>query len=184
VAPNTPFCAACGTNLAGPPMMAAPSTSGLAIAGFVCSFLCSVLGLILSIMGLNECKRSNGMVGGRGLAIAGIVISIVHIVFAIIMVMFLVVFAKKGVDAYHDAQHDIARREAKRLAYEAYPQWAASHPDKKCPDRIEDLLEYGGSTFDPWLNSYEIHCDAAQPYVVSAGPDGRMGTSDDIRSDQ
>ena len=50
-------------------------TSGLAIAGFVCSFFCGLLGLILSIMGRNECKRSNGTVGGEGFALAGIIIS-------------------------------------------------------------------------------------------------------------
>jgi type II secretory pathway pseudopilin PulG len=50
-------------------------TSGLAIAGFVCAFFCSVLGLILSIMGHNECKRSGGTIRGEGLALAGIIIS-------------------------------------------------------------------------------------------------------------
>lgn len=55
-------------------------TSGLAIAGFVCSFFCGVLGLILSIMGRNECKRSGGTVGGDGLALAGIIISSISLV--------------------------------------------------------------------------------------------------------
>ncbi|HWO22151.1 MAG TPA: DUF4190 domain-containing protein [Kofleriaceae bacterium] len=50
-------------------------TSTLAVAGFVCSFFCSVLGLILSIMGRNECLRSGGALRGEGLALAGIIIS-------------------------------------------------------------------------------------------------------------
>lgn len=51
-------------------------TSGMAIAGFVCSFFCGLLGLIFSIMGRNECKRSGGTIGGEGLALAGIIISL------------------------------------------------------------------------------------------------------------
>jgi type II secretory pathway pseudopilin PulG len=63
-----------------PPMMPTRTrTSGLAIAGFVCSFFCGVLGLILSILGRNECKRSGGTVGGEGLALAGIIISCIMI---------------------------------------------------------------------------------------------------------
>lgn len=57
-----------------PPVM--PRTSGMAVAGFVLSFFCSLLGLIFSCIGLSECKKSNGMVTGEGLAVAGIVISI------------------------------------------------------------------------------------------------------------
>jgi Tfp pilus assembly protein PilE len=56
-------------------------TSGLAIAGFVCSFFCGLLGLILSIVGYSQCKRSGGTVRGEGLALAGIIISSVMLVF-------------------------------------------------------------------------------------------------------
>lgn len=58
------------------PMMAT-RTSGMAIAGFVLSFLgcLSVLGLIFSLIGLSEVKNSQGTVTGGGLATAGIVIS-------------------------------------------------------------------------------------------------------------
>jgi type IV pilus assembly protein PilA len=56
-----------------PPVV--PRWSGLAIAGFVLSFFCGLLGLILSILGYNECRRSNGTVKGEGLALAGIIIS-------------------------------------------------------------------------------------------------------------
>jgi zinc ribbon protein len=103
--PNAAFCSQCATNLMAPPGMApggmpgqgmppgpmgmpgmygappvAARTSGMAIAGFVLSFFCGVLGLIFSILGYNEVKRSNGMVGGGGLALAGIIISIISLV--------------------------------------------------------------------------------------------------------
>ena len=66
-------------------------TNGLAIAGFVMSivsvFLCcgilNVPGLILSIVGLVKAKDYNG--DGKGLAIAGIIISAIVIVIGIIL---------------------------------------------------------------------------------------------------
>jgi hypothetical protein len=98
--PNAAFCSQCATNLMVPPgvapghgmprppmsmpgMYAAPvatRTSGMAIAGFVLSFFCGLLGLIFSILGHNEVKRSSGTVGGGGLALAGIIISAIHLV--------------------------------------------------------------------------------------------------------
>jgi hypothetical protein len=99
LADGSPFCSTCGANLgnAAPPGMpqmpfqnnpyAQPMmvqrTSGMAIAGFVLSFFCSLLGIIFSIIGYSECKRSMGEVKGEGLAIAGIIISIVSMLFGI-----------------------------------------------------------------------------------------------------
>jgi hypothetical protein len=97
-------CGACGTSLpvSGPaaypppgmpmapnPYMVQPRrTSGMAIAGFVLALVsCSLLGLIFSIIGYNECKRSNGQVEGQGLALAGIIISIVWLALGIIYVI-------------------------------------------------------------------------------------------------
>ena len=83
--PNAAFCSQCATNLMVPPGMGAPAymppiqatrTSGMAIAGFVLSFFCGLLGLIFSVIGYSECKNSAGGVTGEGLAIAGIIISI------------------------------------------------------------------------------------------------------------
>ena len=87
--PNAAFCSQCATNLMVPPGMAPMGamnympppmqtrTSGMAIAGFVLSFFCGLLGLIFSCIGLSEVKKSGGAVTGGGLAIAGIVISII-----------------------------------------------------------------------------------------------------------
>lgn len=62
-------------------------TSGLAIAGFVCSFVCGLLGLIFSIMGRNECKRSGGTIQGEGLALAGMIISIVSLALGVLGIL-------------------------------------------------------------------------------------------------
>lgn len=50
---------------------------GIVIAGFILSFLCSLVGLILCIIGLQEAKARNA---GVGLATAGIVISIISMI--------------------------------------------------------------------------------------------------------
>ena len=47
--------------------------NGMAIAGFVCSFFISIVGLILSIIGLKQIKERNEK--GHGLALAGVIIS-------------------------------------------------------------------------------------------------------------
>src|SRR5215470_2070559 len=100
--PTASFCASCGNRLgvlppsqfAGPPtvpVFVQTRTSGMAIAGFVLSLVaCGILGLIFSVIGHNECKRSNGLVTGQGLALAGIIISIVRIVLEICYVVFVV----------------------------------------------------------------------------------------------
>jgi hypothetical protein len=62
-----------------------PKDSAMAVAGFVCSLLglmwcCgpvfSILGLVFSIVGLNEIKRNPRQLTGRSFAVAGIVVAI------------------------------------------------------------------------------------------------------------
>ena len=89
-APGSAFCATCGGPLAvgagiHQPHMAPQQTSGLAIAGFVLAFFCGLLGLILSIIAKSEIAKSNGRLGGEGLATAGIVISIISMVLGAII---------------------------------------------------------------------------------------------------
>jgi hypothetical protein len=55
-------------------------TNGLAIGGFITSLLCcGPVGLILSIVGLSQIKKDPSQ-GGKGLAIAGIVIGAIGMV--------------------------------------------------------------------------------------------------------
>lgn len=53
--------------------------NSMAIAGFVCSFFIAILGLIFSILGLVKINQTKEK--GRGLAIAGIVISVLSMIF-------------------------------------------------------------------------------------------------------
>ncbi len=57
------------------------------------------------------------------------------------------------------------------------------HPDQ-CPT-IEQMqqdgqLDRNASANDPWQHPFVINCDGENISVVSAGPDGRPGTADDI----
>jgi len=57
----------------------------LAIVGFVFAFLMPLVGLICSIIGLKKSKELND--NGKGLAIAGIIISVIEILIVIIAIV-------------------------------------------------------------------------------------------------
>jgi hypothetical protein len=80
--------------------------NGMAIAGGVCSFFFSILGLIFSIIGFNQIKTSGEK--GRGLAIAGIAISAASIVLTVIAIVFAIIFgfwvANTVVDGINNCQ--------------------------------------------------------------------------------
>jgi hypothetical protein len=99
------FCSACGTSVLVAPSAApgnptasslsgvpqAPTTNGLAIAGFVISivgfFVFNWLGVVFGIVALNQIKKSEGRQSGRGLAIAAIVIG------SLFLIPFLSIFS-------------------------------------------------------------------------------------------
>ena len=67
-------------------------TSGLAIASLVCSLFCipiNIAGIICGHLALSEIKKSAGRIGGRGLAIAGLIIG--YLQFA--MIPFILIIA-------------------------------------------------------------------------------------------
>jgi hypothetical protein len=75
-----------------PPMYAAPRTNALAIASFVAAIagfltcgIGNILGLIFGVVGLSQIRRTGE--GGRGLAIAGIVVS--ALVLALLVAAFI-----------------------------------------------------------------------------------------------
>ena len=68
------------------------SVFGFGLAGFICSLIFSILGLIFSIIALNKAKHYQAYTGGfynkaatgRGFAIAGLIISIISIVITLV----------------------------------------------------------------------------------------------------
>lgn len=90
------FCTKCGKAIKGETkkevvteVTSEPSpTNGFAIAGFVCSFFFNILGLVFSIIGINKSKDLNG--NGKGLAIAGIIISSAGFILDLIAIIFYI----------------------------------------------------------------------------------------------
>jgi hypothetical protein len=74
----------------------------------------------------------------------------------------------------------------KKFAFEAYIEWESAHPDRPCPPSLSALTEFMNSKDirDPWGRNYVMACGehGLGLFVVSPGPDGKLGTVDDIRS--
>ena len=64
-------------------------TNGFAVSGFVCSFFNPLLGFIFSIVGI--CSTSKHQDKGKGLAIAGLIISILNMIVVAIVTVILIV---------------------------------------------------------------------------------------------
>jgi hypothetical protein len=87
-------------------------------------------------------------------------------------------------------QHDVAQLTVEKYAFEAFPSWAMSHPDKQCPAKLAELDEYMNTrdVKDPWGRPYAMKCGADLPKgakaiaVYSFGEDGKDGTCDDVQS--
>jgi len=134
--------------------------NGLAIAGFICSFLVSLPGLILSIVGLNQIKKQGGK--GKGLAIAGIIISAAGMVIQVILVIALIVggasYASKAID------------EAKTDSF--YSQSSSGNGDSsdksKAQDNLDDALDDTlGETHDDLTDGDYGLYDSIQDFVDS-----------------
>ncbi|MBE3096362.1 MAG: DUF4190 domain-containing protein [Planctomycetes bacterium] len=75
-----------------PPAM--PKTSALAVISLICGIaspctagLLAIPGLVLGIVGLARIRRSGGALAGRGMAMAGIIVSIVGLFFLLALVL-------------------------------------------------------------------------------------------------
>jgi hypothetical protein len=65
-----------------------------------------------------------------------------------------------------------------------YPEWKKVHPDKPCPTMKELAQSVADDAMldDEWSHPLELKCDKDGIVIHSAGPDGKMGTPDDIKS--
>ncbi|HET9953081.1 MAG TPA: type II secretion system protein [Polyangiaceae bacterium] len=66
----------------------------------------------------------------------------------------------------------------------AIQQWQASNNESSCPTVSqlvqEKQIDPGQSTNDPWNQAYTFNCSDDEVTVISAGPDKKKGTKDDI----
>lgn len=115
----------------------------------------------------------------------------IMIVLAILALVMGLVVGPRVMKLFAESKVDIAKMTVQDFTYKAFPLWQRSHSDKGCPDRLEDISEYMDKkdTKDPWGNPYKMLCGQNLPpgakggfAVMSAGEDGKEGTSDDIKS--
>lgn len=115
----------------------------------------------------------------------------IMIVLAILALVMGLIVGPRVMKMFGESKVDIAKLTVQKFANEAFPQWARSHPDKGCPEKIEELSEYMDKkdTKDPWGTEYTLLCPPNLPpgvrtgiAIQSAGEDKKMGTSDDIKS--
>lgn len=115
--------------------------NGFAIAGFVCSFFTSIIGLIFSIIGLNQIKRQGGK--GKGLAIAGIIISVAKLgIYLLLIVMIIVgLFLGMGDAVTNDLRSDYSysRYDDMDDQYDSYYYDGQYDYDDSCDIDIDDL---------------------------------------------
>jgi hypothetical protein len=78
-----------------------PSQQGMAIAGLVLAFFMPLLGLIFSLIALSGMKKNRND-EGRGLAVAGLVISLIWIALACVwFLLFFVIFGAAAAASAH-----------------------------------------------------------------------------------
>jgi prepilin-type N-terminal cleavage/methylation domain-containing protein len=132
-------------------------------------------------------KKLNRVVrnGQRGMTLLEIMI-----VLAILALVMGLVVGPRVFRMFGESKGSIAGATVKKYAYEAYPSWASSHPDKQCPESLATLNEYMNNkdTKDPWDHEYKMFCGSNLPAgakgiaVMSLGEDGKEGTADDVKS--
>ncbi len=69
------------------PGYAAPTTNGMAIAAIICGFLAGPLGLIFGLISLNQINKSGGTQTGKGLAITGVVLGGLSVLWIVLWII-------------------------------------------------------------------------------------------------
>jgi len=100
-----------------------------------------------------------------------------------IMSLLSAVAAVAVVSVWRNSQKDTAKLNASALRH-TVGVWRLSHPGEECPNaermRADKVLDKSSSSTDPWGSPYSIVCEEDDVTVISAGPDKKMGTPDDI----
>lgn len=134
---------------------------------------------------LTRRQRRAPATGLRGMTLLEIMI-----VLAILALVMALLIGPRIFKSFNESKAEVARSTVRKLANEAYPQWAMKPSNSgKCPS-YTDLAEYMNSKDekDPFGNPYVIKCGGDLPAgasgiaVMSKGEDGKEGTGDDLKS--
>lgn len=102
----------------------------------------------------------------------------------IIMAMIAAAVGVAVLPRLNDARIEQARTDAQSVRG-AVEMYLAQNPSADCPT-VEELvneriLSARNRTADPWDNEFVIECEGEDVSVISGGPDGQMGTEDDVQ---
>lgn len=141
--------------------------SGLSIASLVCGILtlltCIITGIpaiICGHMALSKIKKSGGAVGGKGMAIAGLVMGYLSLVFGIFVIASM---ASVGTAAYKRGADRAKSLINARQIVMACKNYALNH-DGKYPNALEELLKEGDITDDKILHDPMLQDDTLIGY--------------------
>ena len=105
----------------------------LAIEGICCCNVCSIVAIVLGIMGLSEINRSEGRLEGKGYAWAGIILGIIPFILLILQLLFSTVFN----DQFHELFDNLLNNGTRIERYEKYNE----EPVKPLPAPKPDINE-------------------------------------------
>jgi general secretion pathway protein G len=117
----------------------------------------------------------------------------IMIVLAILAIVMGLLVGPRVLEYFRDAKVKTTRMQLKMYAFQAYPPWTMSHPEKACPDSLAELDPYTNNNKDgakdAWGTPLTMLCGASAPAmahggfaVSSAGEDQKPGTPDDLHS--
>jgi len=169
-APTSQFCSNCGNSLstspapatnAGtipPPYAATPQTSGKAIASLICGiiniFPLFIVAIILGHLALSDIKKSAGRLAGRGLAIAGLVLGYLGVVF-IPIILIIAAIAIPNLLRARIAANEVSATASVRTLFQAEVAYSQTHADSGFTCNLSDLSSAG--LVDHTLASGEKH---------------------------
>jgi prepilin-type processing-associated H-X9-DG protein len=159
----------------------APKTSGLAIASLILGIvgpctvgLGSIIGIILGIVGLVKIGKSAGAKGGRGLAIAGIVVSGLGILLLPALLGILATILMPAVISAKDTAKSFQSMNNVSQLCKAAQLYAASHGQQLPPaDSWPQVLQDEGIIVGDEILADPSDADAGRAYAMNAGLDGK-----------
>ena len=99
----------------GPEATGQTKVSGLAIASLICALLIPPVGLILAIVALRSMK-ANPAIGGKGVAVAGVVVSsLFTLIFTVLTVVLVIVAIPNIQEARKEAQTSACKANLKTI---------------------------------------------------------------------
>lgn len=194
-------CPFCNTNLVAPaaapgvqstPPPGNPRTSGKAIASLICGILffflpSAIVAVIMGHLSLSDIRRSAGRLGGRGMAIAGLVLGYTGLAFIPILIIAAIAIpnllrsrmAANEASAVGSLRTINTACETYATVYRSFPSSLANlgpgkHPGASAADLVSSVLASGqesgylfkyepGPSQDGVITSYEVHADPVTP---------------------